>query len=115
MIAKRKRPEGIPEDFDELHVKNFKGEIINDVLSLATGLDMAINAIKPGEITKKARAALTDLTAQSYGLFSYRIALQILKDEGIAKSEAVVSDFAYRFDLPDDDHDDLVIYYKFQS
>ena len=76
---------------------------------------VAINGINPGEITKKAKQALSDLIAQSYGLMAYRRALAILKDDGIAKSEAVVSDFAYRFDLPDADHDDLVIYYKFQS
>lgn len=115
MIAKHKRPEGVPEDFDELHVQNFHGDTIVEVLSLSTGLDMAINNINPGQITKRAKAALSDLIAQSYGLMAYRRALAILKDEGIAKSEAVVSDLAYRFDLPDDTHDDLVIYYKFQS
>lgn len=115
MIAKKKRPEGIPEDFSELRVKNSNADTIVEVLSLSTGLDMAINNINPGEITKKAKQALSDLIAQSYGLMAYRRALAILKDEGIAKSEAVVSDFAYRFDLPDADHDDLVIYYKFQS
>lgn len=110
MIAKRKRPEGL-EDYEELRVKNFKADMINDVLAIATGLDMAINAIKPGEITKKARAALTDLTAQSYGLFAYRIAHNLLKEEGLIKEEAI-SDLLYRFDLPDESHDDLVIYYK---
>lgn len=114
MIAKRKRPEGL-EDYEELCVKNSQADVIVDVLSLATGLDMAINNIKPGEITKKARAALSDVTAQAYGLFSYRLALQILKDEGIAKKEAEIKDFSFRFDTPDEDHDDLRIYYKFQS
>lgn len=115
MIAKKKRPDGIPEDFEELRVKNYQGDTIVEVLSLSTGLDMAINGINPGEITKKAKQALSDLIAQSYGLMAYRRALAILKSEGIAKDEAVVSDFAYRFDLPDEAHDDLVIYYKFQS
>ncbi len=110
MIAVRKRPEGL-EDYDELRVKNFKATMINDVLSLSTGLDMAINNIKPGEITKKAKAALSELVASSYGLFAYRIAHSILQDEGVVKEEAV-TDLLYRFDLPDDTHDDLVIYYK---
>ena len=110
MIAKRKRPEGL-EDYEEFRVKSFKADMINDVLAIATGLDMAINAIKPGEITKKARTALTDLTAQSYGLFAYRIAHNILLEEGAIKEEAV-TDLLYRFDLPADSHDDLVIYYK---
>lgn len=110
MIAVHKKPEGL-EDYDSLRVKNFKGDMINDVLAIATGLDMAINAIKPGEITKKARKALTDLTAQSYGLFAYRIAHNLLLEEGCIKEEAV-TDLLYRFDLPDDTHDDLVIYYK---
>lgn len=110
MIAKRKTPEGL-EDYESLSVKNFKADMINDILSLAAGLDMAINSINPGEITKKARKALTDLTAQSYGLFAYRIAHNILHEEGLIKEEAV-TDLLYRFDLPDDTHDDLVIYYK---
>lgn len=113
MIAKRVNPEGL-EDYSSLRVKNFKADMINDVLAIATGLDMAINAIKPGEITKKARAALTDLTAQSYGLFAYRIAHNILSEEGVIEKEAV-TDLLYRFDLPDDTHDDVVIYFKIKD
>jgi len=110
MIAQRKRPEGL-EDYSELRVKNFKADMINDVLAIATGLDMAVNNIKPGEITKKAKAALCELVASSYGLFAYRIAHNILQEEGLIKEEAI-TDLLYRFDLPDDTHDDLVIYYK---
>ena len=110
MIAKRKTPEGL-EDYQSLRVKNFKGDMINDVLSLATGLDMAVNNINPGEITKKAKAALSELAASSYGLFAYRIAHNILLEEKCIEKE-VVTDLLYRFDLPDDEHDDLVIYYK---
>jgi len=115
MIAKKTRPEGIPEDFEELHVSNFQSDTIVDILSLATGLAMAIENINPGYITKRAKQGLLQLVDQSYLLVAYRRALAILKEEGIAKGEAVVSDLAYRFDLPDDTHDDLVIYYKFQS
>lgn len=115
MIAQKKRPDGVPEDFEELHVSNFQSDTIVEILSLATGLNMAISNINPGYITKKAQQGLLDLIDQSYMLVAYRRALAILKDEGIAKSEAVVSDLAYRFDLPDDTHTDLVIYYKFQS
>lgn len=110
MIAKRKRPEGL-EGYYELRVKNFRADMINDVLAIATGLDMAVNNIKPGEITKKAKAALCELVASSYGLFAYRIAHDILREEGLIKEEAV-TDLLYRFDLPDDTHDDLVIYFK---
>lgn len=110
MIAVRKRPEGL-EDYESLRVTNFKATMINDVLSLTAGLDMAINNVNPGEITKKAKKALCDLVASSYGLFAYRIAHSILHDEGLVKEEAV-TDLLYRFDLPDDEHDDLVIYYK---
>lgn len=110
MIAKRKAPEGL-EDYASLRVTGFKADMINDVLSLATGLDMAVNNINPGEITKKAKAALSDLVASSYGLFAYRIAHNILLEEKCIEKEAV-TDLLYRFDLPDDEHDDLVIYYK---
>lgn len=111
MIAKKKAPEGL-EDFDSLRVKNFKADMINDILSLAAGLDMAINNIKPGEITKKAKQGLSDLVAQSYGLFAYRIAHNLLVEEQLVKKEEAATDLLYRFDLPDDTHDDLVIYYK---
>ncbi|ATW62231.1 hypothetical protein CQ476_30 [TM7 phage DolZOral124_53_65] len=110
MIAKRKTPDGLA-DYSQLRVKNSRGDMINDVLSLSTGLDLAISSIKKGEISEKARAALLDLVAQSYQLFAYRIAHGLLKDEGLITKEAV-SDLLYRFDLPDDNHDDLVIYYK---
>lgn len=111
MIAKRKTPEGL-EDYESLRVKNFKSDMINDVISLSAGLDMAIENINPGEITKKAKTALCDLVASSYGLFAYRIAHNILLDEGLVNKEEAVTDLLYRFDLPDDSHDDVVIYFK---
>lgn len=110
MIAVRKRPEGL-EDYEEIRVNNFKATMINDVLSLATGLDMAIHAIKPGEITKKAKKGLSEVVASSYRLFAHRIAHNILQEEELIKEEAV-TDLLYRFDLPDDTHDDLIIYFK---
>lgn len=113
MIAKRKNPEGL-EDYESLHVQNTRADIIVDILNLSAGLDMAINQINPGEITKKARKAVLDLLAQSYLLFTWRTAHGILKDEGIVKEEAV-TDLDYKFDMPDDTHDDLIIYYKFHS
>lgn len=109
-IANRIAPESLDE-YSSIRVKNHKADLINDILALSTGLDMAINMIKPGEITKKARKALTDLVASSYGLFAYRIAHNILHENGCIEKEAI-SDLSYRFDLPDDTHDDLVIYYK---
>ena len=114
MIAKRKRPEGL-EEYEELRVKNFQGDTIVEILSLATGLNMAVSNINPGYITKKAQQGILDLIDQSYMMVAYRRALAILKEEGVAKKEAVIADFSYRFDLPDEEHDDLVIYYKFQS
>lgn len=111
MIAKVKRPDGL-EDFEALRVKNFKAGIIVDVINLTAGLDMAVSQIKKGEITKKAQESLRDLTAQTYSLFAYRLAFGILQDENIATDEDQVLDFRYRFDTPDDTHDDLVIYYK---
>lgn len=113
MIAKRKSPEGL-EDFESLRVKNSKSDIIGDMLALSTGLDMAINNIKPGDISKNAKKALSDLIAQSYGLFAHRIAHGILLEEKRIEKEAI-SDLSYRFDLPDEEHDDLVIYFKHKN
>lgn len=100
------------KDYESIRTKNFKSDIIVDILSLSAGLDMAINAIKEGEITKKAREALTDIISQSYLLFTYRVALQILKEESLVDEDISVTDILIVFDTPDDTHDDLIIYYK---
>lgn len=100
------------KDYESIRTKNFKSDIIVDILSLSAGLDMAINAIKEGEITKKAREALTDIISKSYLLFTYRVALQILKEESLVDEDISVTDILIVFDTPDDTHDDLIIYYK---
>jgi len=110
-MPKQKNPKGL-EDYRSLHIKNSHGDIIIDVLSLATGLNMAIEAIDPGKITKKARKALLELNTQSYLLFAYRIAIGIMRDEGLVKESTQPTDINIRFDTPDEQHDDLVIYYQ---
>lgn len=100
------------KDYERLAVKNFQSDIIIDELSLSAGLDMAIGQMKKGEITLKAREALRDLIAQSYGVFTRRIALNILKEEGCLKENTDLAGVSIRFDTPDDSHDDLYIYYK---
>lgn len=107
-----KKPEGL-EDYESLTVKNSMGNIIIDILSLSAGLNMAIDRMNPNIITKKARATLQELISQSYLLFTYRTALDILKNEGIAKSEHKIENVSFRFDTPDSTHADLIIYYKF--
>ena len=110
-MPKQKNPKGL-EDYRSLHIKNSRGDIIIDVLGLATGLNFAIESIDPGKITKAARKALLDLNTQSYLLFSYRIALGIMREEGLIKESAQPTDVNIRFDTPDEQHDDLVIYYQ---
>ncbi len=102
-------------DYKRLAVKSHQSDIIVDELSLCAGLDMAIGQMKKGEITVKAREALRDLIAQSYGVFTRRIALRILLDEGCIPKDTELAGISIRFDTPDDSHDDLHIYYKVGS
>jgi len=103
------------KDYERLAVRNFQSDIIVDELSLSAGLDMAIGQMKKGEITLKAREALRDLIAQSYGVFTRRVALNILKEEECIKEDTDLASVLIRFDTPDDTHDDLHIYYKVSS
>lgn len=109
----RKKPEGL-EDYEALHTDGKNARIIIDIIHLSAGLNMAVDQINPGKITKAARAAVTQLIAQSYQLFVNRIALELLQEAGKVGKDTAVSDVSIRFDLPDDEHNDLVIYYKFQ-
>jgi hypothetical protein len=109
MIAVKKSP--FP-DHAELHVKNYRSETIVDIVAMSAGLDMAIDSIKDGNITKATRQALRDLVGQTYILYSRKIALGILKEEGLVDESVELSTMSINFDLPDEEHDDLVIYYK---
>lgn len=113
-MPKLKTPDGL-EGYERLAVKNHQSDIIVDELSLCAGIDFAISQIKKGEITPKAREGLRDLIAQSYGVFTRRIALRILIDEGCVKKDTDMAGVSIRFDTPDDSHDDLHIYYKVAS
>lgn len=99
-------------DHAELRVKSYRSEIIVDIVTMSAGLDMAIAAIKDGNITKKTREGLRGLISQTYILYSRKIALGILKEEGCVDDTAKISNVSIVFDLPDEYHDDLVIYYK---
>lgn len=79
---------------------------------MSAGLDMAIDSIKDGNITKATRQALRDLVGQTYILYSRKLALGILKEEGLVDESVELSTMSINFDLPDEEHDDLVIYYK---
>lgn len=103
------------QGYERLAVKNSQSDIIVDELNLCAGLDMAIGQMKKGEITTKAREALRDLIAQSYGVFTRRIALRILHEEKCIKENTDLAGVSIRFDTPDDSHDDLYIYYKVAS
>lgn len=99
-------------DFQTLRVKNQQADIICDILNLSAGMDFAVRNIKDSEISKDARKLICDLIRQSYTAFAARASFQILQDEGLVKPNEAVADYAYNFDLPDDDHDDLIIFYK---
>lgn len=98
--------------YAELRVKNYRSETIVDIVAMSAGLDMAIDSIKDGNITKATRQALRDLVGQTYILYSRKLALGILKEEGCVDKSVVLSKMSINFDLPDEYHDDLVIYYK---
>lgn len=102
-------------DHEELRVKNSTSDMIVDLVSLSAGLDMAIASIKDGQITKAARQGLRDLLGQTYLLYSRKMALAILRDEECVKKDTELASVSIHFDLPDESHDDLLIYYKVSS
>lgn len=95
-----------------LRVKNGLSEMLVELLNLSAGLDFAIESLNEGEISNKARDELRELIGKTYIAYSYRLGLQILKSEGIAKSADTIADYHFVFDTPDDDHDDLIIEYR---
>lgn len=101
--------------YSSIRVDDTNSAIIVDVLSLSTGLDMAINNIKKGEITERTKKVLSDLIAQSYAMLAFRVAHGILVDNNKIPKDEPVGNLLYRFDIPDEDHDDLIIYYKFHK
>lgn len=94
---------------------NDKAKIIVDAVSLAAGLDYAINSVKEGEISKTATQEICNLIFQSYMLLSTKIAFTILQDEGLVSSEDTHSQYNIVLDLPDEEHQDLQISYKTNS
>lgn len=103
----------INDGYESLRLNNYSSRLIINALSMAAGLDYAIASIKDGLIDEGCRDELRQLIAQTLNVFCYPIAYRVLCDEGLINKEVTsYDDLLYRFDLPDDTHDDLVIYYK---
>lgn len=101
------------EGYKSLRVDNYLSKIIVDALALSAGLDFAVASIGEQYMTKGCRNQLRNLIAQTLNVFCYPYAFKILSDEGLLEKQVTeVGDLLYRFDLPDDSHKDLVIYYK---
>lgn len=101
------------EGYKSLKVDNYLSKIIVDALALSAGLDFAVASIGEQHITKECRNQLRNLIAQTLNVFCYPYAFKILADEGLLEEQvAKPGDLLYRFDLPDDSHKDLIIYYK---
>ena len=103
---------GKQNDFKEARVNNDMSQLVVELLSLTSGLTMAVDSLKPGEISDNARKSMSDIIYQTYSVFAAKIAFSILRDKGLLGKEVAAADLLYQFDLPDDDHDDLIILYK---
>ena len=99
-------------DHDTLCVKNNQSEMIVEIASLSAGLEFALNSLKKGQITKAAKEQLSELISQTYLLYTRKIALRILQDEDCVKKDTELVNVSIHFDLPDEHHDDLIIFYK---
>lgn len=99
--------------YEKHHSTSPIADIIVQTLSLYAGLDLAVNSIKEGQITKAARQGLAGLLREAYVGQSTIMARTLLtaEVEGFDKEKKV----DIQIDLPDDTHGDVIVYYKFQE
>lgn len=99
--------------YEKHHSTGAIATVVVQTLSLYAGLDLAVNSVKEGQITKAARRGLTDLLREAYVGQSTLMARALLAEEvdGFDATKKV----DIQIDLPDDVHSDLIVYYKFQE
>lgn len=91
--------------------EDIRFKTIVDLISLATGLDLAISSIKKGEISEQASKEIRELILQSYIILANKQAISVLQD----KSLISIEDNDYydiTIDTPDQDHEDIIISYS---
>lgn len=104
-----------PNKFSFKDKEDIRYQTIVDLISLATGLDLAISSIKKGEISPKATEEIRKLIFQSYILLANKQAFSILKEQGLVAQEDNINQFQIVIDTPDDTHEDIIIEYLARS
>lgn len=100
-----------PDNFSFKDKEDIRYQTIVDLISLATGLDLAISSIKKGEISSKATEEIRKLIFQSYILLANKQAFSVLKEQGLVAQEDNINQFQIVIDTPDDTHEDIIIEY----
>lgn len=104
-----------PDKFSFKDKEDIRYQTIVDLISLATGLDLAISSIKKGEISPKATEEIRKLIFQSYILLANKQAFSVLKEQGLVAQEDNINQFQIVIDTPDDTHEDIIIEYLARS
>ena len=104
-----------PANFSFKDKEDIRYQTIVDLISLATGLDLAISSIKKGEISPKATEEIRKLIFQSYILLANKQAFSVLKEQGLVAQEDNINQFQIVIDTPDDTHEDIIIEYLARS
>lgn len=87
-------------------------QTIVDLISLATGLDLAISSIKKGEVSQQASDEIRQLIFQSYVILANKVAFDTLQAYEQIPSEDSLAQYDIIIDTPDESHDDIVISYS---
>lgn len=104
-----------PDKFSFKDKEDIRYQTIVDLISLATGLDLAISSVKKGEISPKATEEIRKLIFQSYILLANKQAFSVLKEQGLVAQEDNINQFQIVIDTPDDTHEDIIIEYLARS
>lgn len=104
-----------PANYSFTNKEDIRFQTIVDLISLATGLDIAISSIKKGEISPKATQEIRQLIFQSYIILANKQAFSVLQEQGLVSEEDSIDQFQIVIDTPDDTHEDIIIEYLARS
>ena len=101
-----------PNKYSFTNKDDIRYQTIIDLLSLATGLDLAISSLKNSEVSQQASDEIRKLIMQSYITLANKQAISILNEYNAVVGKEYNTNQIVSIDTPDNDHEDIIVEYN---
>ena len=87
-------------------------QTINDLLSLAVGIDLVVSSLKTGEMSKEASDNVREIIMQSYITVASKVAFNVLQEYQQVPLEDTLDQYIISIDTPEENRNYIIIEYK---